>query len=658
LIKRFWYELRTRQNGLLLLAVPLAALCALTLSIYSFTSQRRAADARLREAVLLHRDLETLNSDVLTADSVIRSYLLHGRDETLAPYKKVREYLPDRVRGIRRKLNHNVLQSQRWARLEPVVERHMRVLAELRYYARIPGLATPAPPEQLMLDGARAVDEIQRLLAEISQEQDSQTQQAQADVESAQHRINMILTITLAFGLVGGIVVLWLLMRGVAASERRRAETASLNSHTELQRMLERSEAQAEELARSAKAHLYQTQVLQSVLRSMSDGLVVAGEDGGILMCNEAANHILEGLANTPISNWITRYGLCLSDGKTPCPTDQLPLVRALGGEEIELAVLFAERARNSGAAWLSMTARPMRDESGKVKGGVVVVADITELKRNEEVLSHAKEQAEHANRAKSEFVSRMSHELRTPLNTILGFGQRLEMAGLDSARAGNLDHILTAGRHLLTLINEVLDISRIEAGRLSLSLEPVLVAELIEEALAMVAPLAAAREVQITEESGDAEVYVLADRQRLKQVLLNLLSNAVKYNQVRGTVSVSCQDNGYGLARLRVSDSGQGISAEKMDLLFNPFERLGAEQTDVEGTGIGLVLSKRLVELMAGRIGVESKLGTGSTFWVELPVTAPPASGSPDGFTRDLTAAAGAVSETPVPVPRTFADF
>ena len=236
-----------------------------------------------------------------------------------------------------------------------------------------------------------------------------------------------------------------------------------------------------------------------------------------------------------------------------------------------------------------------------------------------------AEEEASHANRAKSEFLSRMSHELRTPLNGILGFAQLLEMDARDPHEQESVSHILKGGRHLLALIDEVLDISRIEAGRLPISLEPVLIGDTVRTAVDLVRPQAAACGVTLGNEAGDDERHVTADRQRLQQVLLNLLSNAVKYNRKGGTVTVSSAARPGGRIAIAVADTGTGIPESMLDRLFTPFDRLGAEQSEVQGTGLGLALSRRLVEAMGGQLLVQSRPGVGSTFSVELPAAEAP---------------------------------
>jgi signal transduction histidine kinase/ActR/RegA family two-component response regulator len=240
--------------------------------------------------------------------------------------------------------------------------------------------------------------------------------------------------------------------------------------------------------------------------------------------------------------------------------------------------------------------------------------------------LSVATAEADRANLAKSEFLSRMSHELRTPLNAILGFAQLLELDAASAEQQESVGQILRAGRHLLGLINEILDISRIEAGRLQLSLEPVPLQETVRQAIELVQPSAAGVHVTVRAEAIGEALHVLADRQRLQQVLLNLLSNGVKYNRAGGTVTVACRESTASRLRIDVTDTGPGITADKLARLFTPFDRLGAEASAVEGTGLGLALSKSLVEAMGGTLRVRSRPAEGCTFSVELAVVAAPA--------------------------------
>lgn len=291
---------------------------------------------------------------------------------------------------------------------------------------------------------------------------------------------------------------------------------------------------------------------------------------------------------------------------------------------------------------WLRIESTPTLQENGdSLWNGVT--SDISERKRAELALSQlndqleqrvaertadlqqAKEEAERANSAKSEFLSRMSHELRTPMNAILGFGQLLESDTrhpLSPDQQENLQEILHAGSHLLELINEVLDLARIESGHLELAPEAVSVGPLVDECAVLVRPLAIRRNITLNTNTGGicGDQAVLADRLRLRQILLNLLSNAIKYNHEGGKVAIRCHPAMHGSVRIAVSDNGRGIPTEEQGRLFKPFERIETVYDGIEGTGIGLALSKRLIESMNGAIGVESAAGTGSTFWVDLP--------------------------------------
>jgi len=300
---------------------------------------------------------------------------------------------------------------------------------------------------------------------------------------------------------------------------------------------------------------------------------------------------------------------LVLSEKKV---TDYELTARALDGKKTEV----------------SYNATTFYDRDRTLQGVLAVARDVTERKRNEQALQEtnvelksAKSAAEQANLAKSDFLSSMSHELRSPLNAILGFAQLMESASPlpTDFQKESIAQILQAGWHLLKLINEILDLAVIESGKVSLSEESVSLAEVMSECQAMMEPQAQQRGIVVTFPRFDNPLFVSADRTRLKQIVINLLSNAIKYNKEEGTVVVDCTTSTPGLTRISVKDTGVGLSPEKLAQLFQPFNRLGQEAGGVAGTGIGLVVTKRLAELMGGALGVESTAGVGSVFWCEL---------------------------------------
>ncbi|HBA73716.1 MAG TPA: hybrid sensor histidine kinase/response regulator, partial [Geobacter sp.] len=291
-------------------------------------------------------------------------------------------------------------------------------------------------------------------------------------------------------------------------------------------------------------------------------------------------------------------------------------------------------RARDGKETVVSFNATTFYDRDRKLQGVFAAARDITERKRLDQVLQEknvelesARSVAEKANLSKSEFLSSMSHELRSPLNAILGFAQLLESGEPPptAAQKGSVGQILKAGWYLLELINEILDLALIESGRLLLSLEPMSLDDVMVECQEMIEPQAQKNGIRLSFPQFECSSFVHADRTRVKQVLINLVSNAIKYNRAGGAVDVTCSVTGENRIRISVHDTGEGLSAEKIAQLFQPFNRLGQEARSEPGTGIGLVMSKRLVELMGGEIGVESSAGAGSVFWFELDLSTEP---------------------------------
>ncbi len=370
--------------------------------------------------------------------------------------------------------------------------------------------------------------------------------------------------------------------------------------------------------------------LLESIFHASPDTIVVRDIAGRVVLASSSLSEVIgttdtapTGSSRAPAgSNGSTRRDVASDEDRAVL--DEL-IARCVAGEQSPDPVVTTGRLAHGDLRTYETRARPVFDQAGRVTGSVTISRDITQRMHLEQSLRHASVGAERASQAKSEFLSRMSHELRTPLNAILGFAQLLELDELPADQASSVDQIQVAGRHLLSLINEVLDISRIEAGRVSLSTEPVEVGDVLEEVATLLAPVAEASDVELSVDTDAARVLrVQADRQRLVQVLLNLGSNAVKYNSRGGSVAFRTGTGGRGRIRIEVRDTGPGIAHEQQDQLFVPFSRLGAERSGVEGTGVGLALSKQLVEVMGGAIGVDSVPGHGSTFWIELLAVGP----------------------------------
>jgi PAS domain S-box-containing protein len=369
----------------------------------------------------------------------------------------------------------------------------------------------------------------------------------------------------------------------------------------------------------------------RSLIESNIDALMTTDPAGIITDVNKQMEALTgctrDELIGAPFKNYFTDPDLA-----------EAGIKRVLSGNKVTDYELTA-RARDGKETVVSYNATTFHDRDRKLQGVFAAARDVTERKRFERTLQEnnvelerAKAAAEKANLAKSDFLSSMSHELRSPLNAILGFAQLInsDSPPPTESQASSIDQILHAGWYLLQLINEILDLAQIESGKLALSREPTSLAEVMLECQAMIEPQGQKKGIRMTFPPIGCPYFVDADRTRLKQVLINLLSNAIKYNQANGTVVVDCGlrvPEGSAPSRIRISvtDTGAGLPPDMLQQLFQPFNRLGQERSTEEGTGIGLVMSKRLVELMGGVIGVKSTVGQGSVFWFELNSTVEP---------------------------------
>ena len=387
---------------------------------------------------------------------------------------------------------------------------------------------------------------------------------------------------------------------------------------------------------------LLKTGALQNAILTSANFSIIATDEKGIIQLFNVGAERMLGYTAAEVVNKINpsdihdpqevkarAQALSLELATPITPGFEALAFKASRGIEDIYELTYLRKDGSRFPAIVSITA--LRDDYGAIIGYLLIGTDNSVRKQVELELNKAIAVAEKANLAKSDFLSSMSHELRTPLGAILGFAQLMESGSPSptSSQKRSIDQILKAGWYLLELINEVLDLALIESGKLTLSLEPISLTEVVRECHAMIESQAQKRDIRMTFPEFEIRYFVKADRTRLKQVLINLLSNAVKYNKVGGSVVVDYTASTPGRIRICVSDTGEGLTPVELTQLFQPFNRLGKESGIEEGTGIGLMVSKQLVELMKGRIGVESTVGVGSVFWIELNLTAGPQAGA-----------------------------
>ena len=383
---------------------------------------------------------------------------------------------------------------------------------------------------------------------------------------------------------------------------------------------------------------LLKTGALQNAILTSANFSIIATDEKGIIqlfnvgaermlgyMAAEVVNKISPSDIHDPQEVRVRAEALSLELATPITPGFEALAFKASRGIEDIYELTYIRKDGGRFPALISITA--LRNDYGDIIGYLLIGTDNSVRKQVELELNNAMAVAEKANLAKSDFLSSMSHELRTPLSAILGFAQLIESGSPQPtpSQKRSIEQILKAGWYLLELINEILDLSQIESGKLPLSLEPISLNEVVRECQAMIEPQAQKSGIRMTFPRFEIPHFVKADRTRVKQVLINLLSNAIKYNKAGGSVVVDYIESTPGRIRICVKDTGEGLSPDKLMQLFQPFNRLGKEAGVEEGTGIGLMVSKRLVELMKGEIGVESTIGVGSVFWIDLNLTAEP---------------------------------
>jgi signal transduction histidine kinase/CheY-like chemotaxis protein len=392
-----------------------------------------------------------------------------------------------------------------------------------------------------------------------------------------------------------------------------------------LKSVAEESNLQAHRPEDVTGAALEQIQLFRFVVDSVGDAIMVSGQKGQLLFFNGAAEWLLktEGDGN---KTWAENYQLIVPETASPCPSDQHPLERAGRGEIVAAKEFLLRFPGKPEDIRVAITARSLRDEDGTIRAGVTIVRDLTAANHPAQEHKLAEEAVEKANRAKSEFLYRLSHQLRSPLTSILGFSQILSLDGLTAPQRSNVQHILAGGYQLVELLDEVVDLARIDSGALSISNEPVRIREALKNAIELVQPLAKEKNVNIGSELPiPCDRHVRADRQRLKKILFDLISNAIKLNRDGGSVVFSCRETPAHRIRVEVSESGYELAPNISEALFESFDQPGVIADKPGINWLAWMLSKRIVQAMGGNIGAFTIAERGSTFFVELPLIEDP---------------------------------
>lgn len=646
-IGRWWANRPLATKGLVVVALPLLIFFGSVAVLLAIGRMEAEAEQDVRLTIAIQTDVNEVHAILAEASSGVRGYLLTGEPRFLEPYERAEKALPQ----VFARLNASIRDAEAAARL-----------------ARIEALAGQKRDGLTVLlaerndFGSGAIDRIaiarglaanKRVLDALRAEIEGMQQRERELLSARQERLDRVRSsslvatgILMLAGLGGSLFAVFLFSSGIVRRIQRLERDAVLLAQGEA---LTSPQAGRDEIGLLAERMAEASELLRAREQALREGeerfrLVIEGvRDYGIFMLDTEGHVVSWNTGAQRIKGWrgdevMGRHFSVFYPGNEGRERSMRNLVDAVREGRVEDE---GWRVRKDGTQfWANVVITALYDDTGALRGFSKVTRDITERRRAEEALEIARQEAETASAAKSLFLSRMSHELRTPLNAILGFAQLLEIDrdGTGATDKASVDQILRAGRHLLALIDEVLDIARIEAGKLALAIAPTLLPTVIEEAVGLSRPQAEQRGVAITWDASGLPP-VAADPRRLLQVLLNLLSNAIKFNREGGSVTLSAGRRG-DRVRIEVIDNGVGIEADQASQLFQPFTRLGEGAMRSEGTGLGLSLSRALVEAMEGAIGYAPRTDgrEGACFWVELPVSA-------------LSIASGVPERSPAPI-------
>jgi PAS domain S-box-containing protein len=595
------------------------------LSFWTASEIKEAAAWRKHSSVVVNV-ATSLMSEIKDAETGQRGYLLTGDSAYLAPYQGATHKIPLLLSKLRQYVQHHPSQLHKLDALKPAIDEKLAELARTIQVRRDSGMAAAL---DLVRDGrgSELMDTIRAdMYTFISIEQ---TLWEQRDVNfhsSLRHLIISLIVVSLIVLLLALTTVYY-----VYRETQRRLENAA---HREIQYLFSIQQEANKQLEQAYASLQASEENLAVTLNSIGDAVLSTDAQGNVIRLNPMAEK-LTGWSQQEAVGHPVHEVFNIIDEETSKPAF-IPVMDTLSKGTIHGLPNHTRLISRSGTQVpVADSCAPIRDRNGQITGAVLIFRDVTHeyaalktirdsaarIEEKNAELEKATTVAEQANLAKSMFLSKMSHELRTPLNAILGFTQLLESSTPPPTKVqkDRLNQITKAGWYLLELINEILDLAVIESGKLQLVLEPVLLNEVIQECKSLTEPQAQKRGVSIKYPEFTTPCFVQGDRTRIKQVLINLITNAIKYNREQGVVEVICTAVHPERLRISIMDQGKGLTPEQLTQLFQPFVRLGQSAGPEEGTGIGLVVTKQLVEVMGGTVGVESLVGKGSIFWFEL---------------------------------------
>lgn len=618
-------------KGLIVITFPLVCLLIALGSVFLADAESRRAESYVRVTFAIQSQILEIHVLLAEGASGVRGYLLSGDEAFLVPFEKATAQLPGVIAKMRPLLT-DPDQKLRLDRLEPLVLRKLQGLSALRRHGPIGGGDPTGHLRQSLIENKAVLDDLRMQIEEMREREDALLAERSQRADEIQDHAQLITVLGAIFGILGCVAAIMLMSNGIVRRVRSLEEVAHMLAEG---RKLPAPEHALDEIGGLARALKDAGDLLNAredalreseerfrlLVEGVSDyGIFGLDQQGYVVSWNSGAERIKGYRADEIVGRHFSQF--YPTDTRLTLPAEELAQAAKFGRVENE-----GWRLRKDGSRfWANVVVTALHDDNGNARGFSKITRDITERKRAEEAILAAQMEAERASEAKSEFLSRISHELRTPLNSILGFAQILEMDLPDPDTQASLAQILGAGRHLISLIDELLDLARIEAGRMEISISPQPTGEIIREAAALVHALAEQRGISLFIEIDAIDsVAVSVDRRRLLQVMLNLLSNAIKFNREKGSVTIVGRLERPDLLCVSVRDSGPGIPRGKRYRIFEPFERLGIDHNSnaASGTGLGLSLSKSLVEAMAGRLEITSSDENGSTFSIFLPVTA-----------------------------------